>query len=390
MAAMPVTSDALTEMDNQDTSTLPHQFVCSLCCDNVSTDESTTLTACNHQGCKVCMTKWIEKLEYSSQVTSPTCPFCRSSIHDVEVIAILGRPFKEREAPTRPDIDEIDELTLQWLTEQTTLCPGCGSRVEKDNGCDHMTCLCGCEFCFECGRVRCLCSNGGGTTYGAEEEPIRDANGIANLRLCIQRRNGRAIRIERHCRRCKNMIEEENRWSSNYERVRNIYCDRDDSAFAYNSCDGRWLFSCRKRSRSVVMLMQQRNSLSVHLQRYNSETLDQHSIPVYPSWLFENEGQDAQLRALHQLFVGIKAALFASAQKKKGTAGTSRIFFIFSGEIRDMSIVQISVASRCAQSYSQSHSSLAVTSPTHNVIASSSLLPFIFITAEFDRICNTY
>mmetsp|Transcript_25017 Transcript_25017/g.47896 ORF Transcript_25017/g.47896 Transcript_25017/m.47896 type:complete len:104 (-) Transcript_25017:148-459(-) len=89
-------------------------------------------------------------------------------------------------------------------------------------------------------------------------------------------------------------------------------------------------------------------------------------------------------------YVGIKAALFASAQKKKGTAGTSRIFFIFSGEIRDMSIVQISVASRCAQSYSQSHSSLAVTSPTHNVIASSSLLPFIFITAEFDRICNTY
>eukprot|EP00585_Thalassiosira_rotula_P013032 CAMPEP_0196131288 /NCGR_PEP_ID=MMETSP0910-20130528/1364_1 /TAXON_ID=49265 /ORGANISM="Thalassiosira rotula, Strain GSO102" /LENGTH=330 /DNA_ID=CAMNT_0041390749 /DNA_START=64 /DNA_END=1056 /DNA_ORIENTATION=+ len=316
MAAMPVMPNAVTEMDDQDASTLPHQFVCSLCCDNVSRDESITLAACKHQGCKVCMAKWIETLEYSSQVASPTCPFCRSSIHDDEVIAVLGRPFKEREAPTRLDIDEIDELTLQWLTEQTTLCPGCGSRVEKVTGCDHMTCLCGCEFCFKCGRVQCLCI-GGGATYGAEEEPIRDDNGIVNLRLCIRRRNGRAIRIERDCRRCEKMTEAENRWRSTYERVRDVYCDSNDSTFAYNSCDGRWLFSCRKISRSVAMLMQQRDSLGVHLQRYNTEMLNQHSVPVYPSWLFENEGRDAQLRALHQLLCREKGCIICNGTEEE-------------------------------------------------------------------------
>jgi len=210
---MPVIPRAFIELDEQAASPLPLQFVCSLCCDDVSRDESITLAACNHQRCILCMRKWIEKHEYSSQAISLTCPFCRSSIHDDKVFVVLGRPLKKREALTQSDIDEIDELTLQWLTDQTTLCPGCGSRVEKVDGCDHMTCLCGCKFCFECGEVRCICADDG-VAYEGEEEPIRDDNGIVNQRLCMLRRNGRRIRVERAQRRCEKMTKEDNRWRS--------------------------------------------------------------------------------------------------------------------------------------------------------------------------------
>lgn len=30
-------------------------------------------------------------------------------------------------------------------------CPSCKFWVEKNKGCDHMTCRCGYEFCFRCG-----------------------------------------------------------------------------------------------------------------------------------------------------------------------------------------------------------------------------------------------
>ena len=30
-------------------------------------------------------------------------------------------------------------------------CPSCLFWVEKNKGCDHMTCRCGYEFCFRCG-----------------------------------------------------------------------------------------------------------------------------------------------------------------------------------------------------------------------------------------------
>lgn len=40
-----------------------------------------------------------------------------------------------------------DESSLQWIIENTKRCPGCRSAIEKNGGCDHMTCAkCGQEF----------------------------------------------------------------------------------------------------------------------------------------------------------------------------------------------------------------------------------------------------
>jgi len=319
------------------------------------------------------------------------------------VIAILGRPFKQREALARPANEEIDDLTLQWFNDQTKLCPGCGSRVEKLDGCDHMTCLCGCGFCFKCGSMRCLCNGDEGTSYATEEEPIRDTNGIVNLRACISRKNGKDVRRERALRRyetmaeeedrwtyaanderdgifkfnsydgrwlfsCRkgsksavalmqqykfssssfhqqcsekrqvnqqrryqSMIEEEIRWMSPTERVRNLHFQDQDSVFAYNSCDGRWLFSCRKISTSAMVLTQQCTSHSVRRQRYEREQLSQGLIPVHPSWLFENEGQDSQLRVLRLRYEGvaIQPAIIGMAQNKEEQVKTLKTLSYF-------------------------------------------------------------
>jgi len=399
------TTHTHTPMEEGQAPSLPmqQQFVCYVCCDKVSTNESIILTACSHRGCNACTTKWIKTQEDSGQATSATCPYCRANIHDDDVIAILGRPFKQREALARPANEEIDDLTLQWFNDQTKLCPGCGSRVEKLDGCDHMTCLCGCGFCFKCGSMRCLCNGDEGTSYATEEEPIRDANGMVNLRACISRKNGKDVRRERALRRyetmaeeedrwtyaanderdgifkfnsydgrwlfsCRkgsksavalmqqykfssssfhqqcsekrqvnqqrryqSMIEEEIRWMSPTERVRNLHFQDQDSVFAYNSCDGRWLFSCRKISTSAMVLTQQCTSHSVRRQRYEREQLSQGLIPVHPSWLFENEGQDSQLRVLRLRYEGvaIQPAIIGMAQNKEEQVKTLKTLSYF-------------------------------------------------------------
>ena len=60
--------------------------------------------------------KWVEKEEASYQA-SPTCPFCRVAISENDVLAIMGRVFRRREAVLDHSNgeDEIDELILvKW------------------------------------------------------------------------------------------------------------------------------------------------------------------------------------------------------------------------------------------------------------------------------------
>ena len=50
--------------------------------------------------------------------------------------------------------NDEEALLAEWLMKNTKLCPkpGCKHRLEKNEGCKHMTCKCGHEFCWDCLR----------------------------------------------------------------------------------------------------------------------------------------------------------------------------------------------------------------------------------------------
>jgi hypothetical protein len=43
-----------------------------------------------------------------------------------------------------------DEATEEWRRENTRYCPNCNRPVNKDGGCNHITCTCGAHFCWLC------------------------------------------------------------------------------------------------------------------------------------------------------------------------------------------------------------------------------------------------
>lgn len=122
---------------HSDTSTIS---ICPLCCEvDISSSSTTrvTLSICNHSSCQSCLARWMEREESSGQDISPTCPFCRIVIDEKDVIGVLGRPFKPRDTMSGGrHMGDVDEFTQQWIYEHTVPCRGCGSRIEKESGCD--------------------------------------------------------------------------------------------------------------------------------------------------------------------------------------------------------------------------------------------------------------
>lgn len=49
--------------------------------------------------------------------------------------------------------NQIDEASDAVILAGTKPCPTCSSRVEKNGGCQHMTCRCGTHFCWTCLQV---------------------------------------------------------------------------------------------------------------------------------------------------------------------------------------------------------------------------------------------
>ncbi|KIW77942.1 hypothetical protein Z517_07775 [Fonsecaea pedrosoi CBS 271.37] len=66
-------------------------------------------------------------------------------------------------------------------------CPTCGIMVEKTDGCDHMNCVCGIEFCYVCGTLfdessRCGCDDEEYYTDDEEEEDTAIDEPLPSLR----------------------------------------------------------------------------------------------------------------------------------------------------------------------------------------------------------------
>ncbi|RPA98733.1 hypothetical protein L873DRAFT_1008913 [Choiromyces venosus 120613-1] len=65
---------------------------------------------------------------------------------------------------TCAEVKEEERVNEELFEKITKICPGCGIRVEKADGCDHMTCRCKTEWCWLCrasyGPIRTLGNEG--------------------------------------------------------------------------------------------------------------------------------------------------------------------------------------------------------------------------------------
>lgn len=135
-------------------------LLCAICCNVDISDAASArvvLSACRHESCKSCLVRWIAT-EESTGTCEATCPFCRLSLTEHDVVAAMGRSFRPAAASSdRRDEATTDDLTRGWLMENTRACGRCGAHIEKAGGCNRMQCLCGWRFCYKCGRMNCWC-----------------------------------------------------------------------------------------------------------------------------------------------------------------------------------------------------------------------------------------
>ena len=150
----------------------------------------------------------------------------------------------------RVHLIKTDNLTLQWLNENIKQCGVCGSHIEKADGCDSMECLCGFQFCFNCGAAGGICECNPGHAFESEEDSLdnyvvpffRDEQGRLDVYQAMKRR---LIHLERE--------------ELQYVKSKELVSRWDYSLYDERSCtsNGRWLFESRKGADSISFLMQQ-------------------------------------------------------------------------------------------------------------------------------------
>ena len=122
----------------------PHIF-CESCVGkyvSVKVEEGCAEVGCPHPGCEVNFNpKFLNQL------------ICRGSLPAKVVDRLKDLKVERHLQHFRAVLSGGDPLFLSWVVENAQSCPGCFSIVQKGEGCDHVTCKCGTEFCFTCGDV---------------------------------------------------------------------------------------------------------------------------------------------------------------------------------------------------------------------------------------------
>ncbi|KUJ10530.1 uncharacterized protein LY89DRAFT_689742 [Mollisia scopiformis] len=95
----------------------------------------------------------------SGQVHTGEDPMMICQACSFKTCAVHKLPWHEGQTCEEFDMDDSQierleeaEATAKLLaTEQAQICPNCHQGVSRIDGCDHMTCRCGMEWCYQCG-----------------------------------------------------------------------------------------------------------------------------------------------------------------------------------------------------------------------------------------------
>jgi len=135
-------------------------------------------TVCDAHGiCWDCMSRYVEIQILDEGRFNPKCPgeHCNYRLLPMDISRALERSSKGSEALERYSAlrSECHEVRLKeilqhqgpnegWLLQRCQPCPVCLTLVRREEGCLHVFCRCGCDFCFGCGGPDpegCICES---------------------------------------------------------------------------------------------------------------------------------------------------------------------------------------------------------------------------------------
>ncbi|RHZ23635.1 hypothetical protein DYB31_009795, partial [Aphanomyces astaci] len=166
--------------------------VCNMCFEEFSLPcLSSACGRCPTKVCTPCLTKWFGAAQ-PGHLVSPAmlaCAFCRGfptlgvlrkynrdacalkmdSRSVIEPNTYYGwclgcyrvKRMMKRDCTRDPPLDEVAfrcaecvdahaAVDLEWILVESQECPNCHAHTEKAGGCNHITCICGQHWCFEC------------------------------------------------------------------------------------------------------------------------------------------------------------------------------------------------------------------------------------------------
>lgn len=103
-----------------------------------------------------CQTPMLRRSETDHMCVCPKCNYsfcdkCEVEWHSDSTCAQYQQWKRENSAG--------DSLYEKWRQRHTKACPGCSKPIQKNGGCNHMSCRCGKQFCWLCMVRGCCCGD---------------------------------------------------------------------------------------------------------------------------------------------------------------------------------------------------------------------------------------
>lgn len=128
---------------------------CAICLET-SNPSMKVMLSCGHVFCWTCISQYVKKEQEETRVAA--CPQCKKPLqkHELEICMssdaagklIVDAASRVATSDCRQGCaDQFAEVEiLAEAVPEMKLCPACHAPIQKNGGCDHMTCRCGHEF----------------------------------------------------------------------------------------------------------------------------------------------------------------------------------------------------------------------------------------------------
>ncbi|KAF4999659.1 hypothetical protein FGRMN_2308 [Fusarium graminum] len=150
---------------------------CSSCFENF-TGSKVFQAPCSHTFCKICISSLAHAFKSDMSLYPPRCcgqaiPIIANNFFPQTLVDLVeNRKLSHRGSNGKMLIDDEADQDLFCLAEKYgwSRCSMCGWVIERNEGCCHLSCLCGHEFCDICGKVWRTCDCDEHEAMDAEEE----------------------------------------------------------------------------------------------------------------------------------------------------------------------------------------------------------------------------